>query len=135
MGEDFREKPDDSTYPSIGLGQQLRHDIPMHVGQAVFAALVAEGQAFVIEAQQVQHGGVEVVCVDWISRDAETELVGFAVGDSAADAASGQPHCVGVFVVVAAGSLRFGPLVSGNNWATNCSRKYCSGSLAAFAPL
>ena len=36
----------------------------MHVGQAVVAAGVAIGEAFVVEAHQVQDCGVEVVDVD-----------------------------------------------------------------------
>ena len=41
--------------------QQLRHHIPMHVGQAEIAALEAVGELGVVEAEQVQDRGVQVV--------------------------------------------------------------------------
>src|SRR5262245_35988139 len=47
-----------------GSGQQLGHHPPVHVRQAELAALEAEGQALVIEPEQVQDRGVQVVLVD-----------------------------------------------------------------------
>ncbi len=44
--------------------QNLLYDVASDVGQPVIAAGVAVGEAFVIEAQEVQHGGVQVVGVD-----------------------------------------------------------------------
>ena len=46
------------------LRQQLRHEFAMHVGQAEVAALETIGQLRVVEAEQVQDGGVEVADVD-----------------------------------------------------------------------
>jgi hypothetical protein len=34
------------------------HQLSMHVREAEIAALVAEGQALVVESEQMQHGGV-----------------------------------------------------------------------------
>ena len=48
----------------------------MHVGQPELAALVLERQPLVVEAQQVQHGGVQVVDVDAVLDDVEAEVVG-----------------------------------------------------------
>ena len=45
------------------LRQQSRHDLSMHVGQAVLTALVAECEASVIDAAEVQHGGLHVMHV------------------------------------------------------------------------
>ena len=73
----------------------------MHVGQAEVAAGVAEGQLFVIHAQQVQQGGVEVVDVHAVLRRLEAEVVGLAVAHAAARAAAGQEHAETVRVVVA----------------------------------
>ena len=44
--------------------QNLLHDVACNISQAVVAAGVAVGEAFVIEAQEVQHCGVQVVGVD-----------------------------------------------------------------------
>ncbi len=54
----------------------------MHVGEAEVAALVAEGEALVVEAELVQDGGVEVVHVHGVLGDVEAELVRFAVGEA-----------------------------------------------------
>jgi hypothetical protein len=51
--------------PGLGLSrQQILHHLDMYVRQAETAALVEVGQAFVINAQQAQHRGMEVVNVD-----------------------------------------------------------------------
>jgi hypothetical protein len=42
------------------------HELAMHVGEAVVAALVAEGEAFVIEAEEVEQRGVQVMRVDGV---------------------------------------------------------------------
>ena len=77
----------------------------MHVGQAEVAAGVAVGELFVVEAQQVQDRGVQVVDVDLVLDRLEAELVGRAVDVAALDAAAGQPHGEAVVVVVAAVDL------------------------------
>ena len=51
----------------------------MHVGQAEVAAGVAVGELLVVEAQQVQDRGVQVVDVDVVLDGLEAELVGGAV--------------------------------------------------------
>ena len=52
----------------------------MHVGQPVVAALEAIGQLLVVQAQQVEDGGLEVVDVDPVPGHGEAEFVGLAVG-------------------------------------------------------
>ena len=76
--------------------------LPGHVGQAEVAALEAVGQPRVVEAEQVQHRGVQVVDVDPVLDDVEAEVVGLAERDARLDPAAGQPHREGVRVVVAA---------------------------------
>ena len=56
----------------------------------------------VVEAQQVQDRGVQVVDVDAVLGDVEAELVAFAERDARLDAAAGEPHGEGVGVMVAA---------------------------------
>ena len=60
----------------------------MHVGQAEVAAGVAVGQLGVIEAQQVQHGGVQVVEVDFVFDGVVAVVIGLAVADAGLHAAS-----------------------------------------------
>ena len=54
------------------------HHLTRHVGQALVAAGVAEGQLLVIEAQQVQDRRVEVVDDDRVLHRVQAELVGRA---------------------------------------------------------
>src|SRR5262249_50248855 len=55
----------------FALGQQLPDYLSAHVGQAIVAALEAVRQAFVVEAEQVQDRGLEVVDVDRVASDAK----------------------------------------------------------------
>ena len=65
--------------PRSGLGlQQLLHHLARHVGQAEIAALEAVGQLQVVEAEQVQDRGVEVVDVDRVLDDVPADVVGLA---------------------------------------------------------
>jgi hypothetical protein len=69
--------------PASGLD-----DVAVDVGQPEIAALEAVGQPLVVEAQQVQDGGLQVVDVDLVPSDAETQLVGFPVRIAAFDSAA-----------------------------------------------
>ena len=73
----------------------------MHIGQTEIAALVAIREAFVVEAEQVEQRGVEVVDVHGVFGDLVTEVVGCAVGDPGFHAAAGHPNGERVLVVVA----------------------------------
>ena len=48
----------------------------VHVGQAEVAALESEGEPFVVDAEQVQDRGLEVVDVDRVAGDVHAEVVG-----------------------------------------------------------
>ena len=85
-----------------GLRQNWAHHFAGDVGEAEVAAGVAVGEAFVVEAQQVEHGGVQVVDAHGVLDRAEPELVGGAMSHAAPDAATRQPDAEAVVVVVAA---------------------------------
>src|SRR5262245_47223148 len=78
------------------------HHLPMHVSEAEVAAAVAERQFLVVDAHQVQDGGVQVVDVDPVLDGVHPQLVGRSVDRAALDAAAGQPHGEAAAVVVAA---------------------------------
>ena len=80
----------------------LMHYLAVHVGQSEVTALVAVREAEMIEADQMQDGGVQVVDVDFLFHGGAAELVGGAVDDAALDAAAGQPHREALAVVIAA---------------------------------
>ena len=77
----------------------------MQVGQPEISPGVVVGEFLVIEAQQRQECGVEIVDMNWVFSGRESELVGGAVHGAALHAAAGQPHREPVVVVVAAVDL------------------------------
>src|SRR5437868_6295871 len=83
-----------ATSPAPPLRQQPFDHIAVDVGEPKVTALEAVGEAFVIEPQAMEDGGVEIVNVDGILRHVVTELVGFPIGDPRLDPASGHPDGV-----------------------------------------
>ena len=77
------------------------HDIAVDIGQAEVAAIVAEGELLVIQAQKVEYGGVEIVMRDGILDSVHPELVGRAVRDPRLDTAARHPHGEAVVVMAA----------------------------------
>src|SRR5262249_49517041 len=65
------------------LSQNLLHHIPVYIGEPEVAALEFERQAFVIHAQQMEDGGVQIVDLDDVFDGVVAEVVGVAVGDAA----------------------------------------------------
>jgi hypothetical protein len=82
----------------------LLHHSSRHVGQAEIAAVEAEGETLVIEAQEVQEGGVQVVDADLVGDGLVADVVGRAVADAPFGATARQPDGEGVGIVVAAGA-------------------------------
>src|SRR5258708_40371130 len=82
--------------------QQLIHQFPVHVGEPEIAAMEAEGELGVNEAEQVQKRGMQVVDVDAVGGGVEAEFVAFAESESGLDAAAGHPHGEDVGMMVAA---------------------------------
>src|SRR5207302_437959 len=62
------------------LRQQLLDHFPAHVGEAEVAALEAEGEFLVVEAQEMEDGRLEIVNVDSVLSREESELVAGADG-------------------------------------------------------
>src|SRR5262245_12340026 len=63
----------------------------MHIRQPEISPGIPMRQLLVIEAEQMQESGVQVVDVDLVLHRLEAEVVGSPVGMAAADAAAGQP--------------------------------------------
>src|SRR5688572_22877488 len=77
------------------------------VGEAEVAAGVVVGELFVVQAEQVQDGGVQVGGGDNIFDGRATHGVGGAVAESAFHAAAGHPHGAAFVVVPAAAGVVF----------------------------
>src|SRR5947208_326903 len=85
-----------STASRAALRQNLAHHASRHVGQPKVAAAVAIGELEVVETEQVQDRGVQVVNVDAILNRFEANLVGLAILNAPFDAAAGEPVSEGV---------------------------------------
>src|SRR6184192_1541723 len=83
------------------LGQHFFDEVAVDVGEAEVAALEAVGETLVVEAEEVEDGGLEVVDVVLFLDGGEAELIGLA-DDAVSDAAAGDVHGEGVDVMVAA---------------------------------
>ena len=82
----------------------------MDVGQAEVAPLMPVGEAFMVHAEAMQDGGVEIVDVHLVPLCKIAKFIGRTVNDARPDAAAGHPDGEAVRVVVAtvsgAGALR-----------------------------
>ncbi len=106
-----------SHHERFGSGKDIFHHVAVHVGQPIVAALVLERELRVVDAEQVQDRGLQVVDVDGAGRelvfgwrdwvavvvgDVVAVVVGAAVGEAGLDAAAGEPDGEAAGVVVAA---------------------------------
>ena len=85
-----------------GLGEDFFDDLAVDIGEAEISTLEAVGHAGVIEAEEMERGGLEIVDVDGVGEDIDAEVIGFAVGDAWFDAPAGHPRGVSVGVMVPA---------------------------------
>src|SRR5437773_5396517 len=83
-------------------GQQLLDHLSVHVGQAETAPLIEVSEALVVDAEQVQKRGLEVVDVHGVFHDVVAKFAGLSVNQSRLAAAAGRPHREATGVVVAA---------------------------------
>ena len=91
---------------ACGLAQPLRnqllHHLAMHIGQPEVAAGVAIGELLVIEAEQLQDRGVQIVDVHRFSTALKPNSSVAPVHVAAFHAAAGQPDGEAVVIVIAA---------------------------------
>ena len=71
------------------LSQDFADDIAMDIGKAALEAVMKEGEAFMVEAEEVEHGGVEVMEGMDVLGCLEAEFVGGAMADTGLDAGTG----------------------------------------------
>ena len=72
-------------------GQQPIHHISCNICEAVIATRVAERQLFMIQAQKVQDGGMEIVHVDGVAGDVDAVVIGGAINAAGLDARACEP--------------------------------------------
>ena len=84
------------------LGQYRLHDISVHVGEPVMAALIFEGQLRVVDAKEVQNRSVQIVDVDGVGRDVVGKIIGLAERETWFNSSAGEPNGETAGMMVAA---------------------------------
>ncbi len=64
----------------------------MHIGKPEIAAGVAVGEAFVVKAEEMEHGGVQVVDVDFVLNGFVAIIVRCTVAEAAFHATTSHPE-------------------------------------------
>lgn len=88
--------------PPLGhLGLQLLDDVSGDAGETHVEALELRGEPVVVDAQQGEHGGVQVVDADGVLVGAVAELAGGVPGDPGLHASAGREDAEGEDVLPA----------------------------------
>ena len=74
--------------------QQLMDHLAMHIGQPEITASVPIGESFMIHAEQVQDGSLQVMNIDFIITKLVSQFITAAVDDTTLDAGSCKPCAV-----------------------------------------
>jgi hypothetical protein len=66
----------------VTSGQHVFDHMTVDIGEPAIEAVVIEGQALMVEAQEVEDGGVEIIDGGFVQRGFEAELVAFAIAEA-----------------------------------------------------
>ena len=83
-------------------GKQVGNHLAVQVGQSLVQAIKGIDQPFMVEAEEMKNGGVQVMDVDGVLGDLEAKLVGCPVGQAWFEATSGHPDGESFLVVISA---------------------------------
>src|SRR5689334_13616903 len=86
---------------SLGRGERFTDNLPAHAGEPLIQALVEVSQLRMIQAHQVQNGGVEIGHVTRFFDGLETDLVRRPDRLASLHAGSREPHGKAMPVVIA----------------------------------
>src|SRR5262245_39430800 len=96
-----------STAGAREAGQHSRQyfsdDSTVHVRKPSFDAVVVKREAFVVDAEKVEDGGMEIVPGDGLMHGFPANIVRAAKGHAVLEAGAGEPDGEAVHIVIAAG--------------------------------
>src|SRR3954470_18625621 len=87
------------------LSHHCLDDLAMHIREPEVPALKAISELLMIETEEVQDGGVQVVNMDLPLHHSESELIGFAENHTGLHATAGKPHGIGIDMMVTSDRL------------------------------
>ncbi len=76
----IEQTPEAGAFRSLGLAQDPLYDVAVHVRQPVMSALKLERQLLVVDPQQMQDCGVQVMDMDGVASDVVAEVIGLSDG-------------------------------------------------------
>src|SRR6266851_5847220 len=85
------------------LRNDVVDDLPRDIRQTEVATAGAIGKFRVVDAHEVEDGGVDVMDVHRLVHHLPPEVIGRSIGHAALDASAGEPHAEAVRVVVTTG--------------------------------
>ncbi len=98
-----------ASWAAARLCQDVANNVTVNVRQTAVNAIVAEGEPLMVDSQEVQNRGMQVVAVGFAFGSVEAELIALAVSGPGFDPRTDQPSDERTSVVVAAGrALRKG---------------------------
>jgi hypothetical protein len=80
--------------------QHGAHDFSVYIGEPEITTRMPECQPLVIDAQEMEQGGVEIMHVNLVHRGTEAVIVRRSVRETAPDAASRHPDCETIRVMI-----------------------------------
>ena len=92
-------------------GKPIAYHLAGDTGKAHVQTLMAVGQSLVVQAEAMEHGGVQVIGVDGIFFDGPSDIISATVDLAALEAAAGQESGKAEGVMVAAGVHLVAPSV------------------------
>jgi hypothetical protein len=81
-------------------GEDAFDEMTVDIRETIVAALKAISELFMVETQKVQESGVEIVNMDGIGRDIETEVIGDAVDVAFFQTAASEPDAEAAVVMI-----------------------------------
>src|SRR5438093_1223098 len=87
--------------PCSLCGEEFVDNVTVDVGQPAVNAVMAEGEFFMVDAELMENGGVQVVTVGRIGGRFVRPFIALAVGDAAFEAGTSDPTGEGEWIVVA----------------------------------
>ena len=82
------------------LGYDVLDDLPVDVREAEMPSLKFKGELLMVNSEQMQDRGLEVVDVDFVVNGIKADIIGSSVGDAGFNASSSHPSGKGVGVMV-----------------------------------
>ena len=90
----------------------------MHVSQSKVSAGIAVGERFMIESEEMEHGGMEIVNMNPLLNGRKAKLVSRSVNETRANPSARQPHGESVRIMVSSiDHAAIGPVIGQfNGW-------------------